>query len=770
MNHTLPAITLALALASTANAQGVRFGRMHLKQRAGQMEQQGMKRNNTPATVPMARLGSAADKPLDEYQEKRGDAFYRYVYAYGKDLMRSSETIYKKVKGDDGRWGEETLYDIGTYLYEYDSQGRVKAKTVSYGKNEDFVSYRVMVDYGTDGTTTYTRYELDSGNGGYWPARQWSCYDSGQLASSAEYDYDGRAKYARTFAKNGIATGGGNDLRKYVCSGTVNDSTVTHYWRDDSNAEWRQERIEANRHHNWGTGRLAVYKCYGTDEYYGSYEERMFEFGYDGLGRITSIKKYYTGNDDDSQPGWSGGTGGDGATYGSDSPARAGRAVTGEPQWRLEYSETYEYWGDEVYGVGNPWHDVFGMDGPLKRIYLDDEGYITQTLFERDASGKLLSVSYSDEDIEGVTETGTVEVDADGLITRIEDTSEETYGDDYYYYSDATEYTWEGGLVTEAVNTWHTKTRYPDGQHEYTEVTNFRYSYGEGSFTVTAENDQSANKDECTITDDGSRYSVATRSSTDGTWTDGYRFVREVQQEDVSFVMPDISADMAGFSPDSTVVASVAGRVVCAYDCGYDNDMNYGFHSIEEDNSYNYMNAISGKTYFAISHDGDETVCSDIEGRPIYVVAGGRLVRQYIYHEADYGNAGPTTGSGNAGMSRAATVPAGLAYDEITYTYDSRGRIAGRTEVSVSEDGTRTEEVKLEYTYNEAAAIATAEATAKAGVRLTGRTLGMADGGRFSVYNAAGQLLAEGTTEFTPAAAGIYIVKAGGLTAKVAVR
>lgn len=770
MNHTLPAITLALALAATANAQGVRFGRMHLKQRAGQMEQQGMKRNNTPATVPMARLGSAADKPLDEYQEKRGDAIYRYVYAYDKDLMRSSETIYKKVKGDDGRWGEETLYDIGNYLYEYDSQGRVKAKTVSYGKNEDFVSYRVMVDYGTDGTTTYTRYELDSGNGGYWPARQWSCYDSGQLASSAEYDYDGRAKYARTFAKNGIATGGGNDLRKYVCSGTVNDSTVTHYWRDDSNAEWRQERIEANRHHNWGTGRLAVYKCYGTDEYYGSYEERMFEFGYDGLGRITSIKKYYTGNDDDSQPGWSGGTGGDGATYGSDSQARARRAATGEPQWRLEYSETYEYWGDEVYGVGNPWHDVFGMDGPLKRIYLDDEGYITQTQFERDASGKLLSVSYSDEDIEGVTETGTVEVDADGLITRIEDTSEETYGDDYYYYSDATEYTWEGGLVTEAVNTWHTKTRYPDGQNEYTEVTNFRYSYGEGSFTVTAENDQSANKDECTITDDGSRYSVATRSSTDGTWTDGYRFVREVQQEDVSFVMPDISADMAGFSPDSTVVASVAGRVVCAYDCGYNDDMNYGFHSIEEDNSYNYMNAISGKTYFAISHDGDETVCSDIEGRPIYVVAGGRLVRQYIYHEADYGNAGPTTGSGNAGMSRAATVPAGLAYDEITYTYDSRGRIAGRTEVSVSEDGTRTEEVKLEYTYNEAAAIATAEATAKAGVRLTGRTLGMADGGRFSVYNAAGQLLAEGTTEFTPAAAGIYIVKAGGLTAKVAVR
>lgn len=463
MNHTLPAITLALALASTANAQGVRFGRMHLKQRAGQMEQQGMKRNNTPATVPMARLGSAADKPLDEYQEKRGDAFYRYVYAYDKDLMRSSETIYKKVKGDDGRWGEETLYDVGTYLYEYDSQGRVKAKTVSYGKNEDFVSYRVMVDYGTDGTTTYTRYELDSGDGGYRPARQWSCYDSGQLASSAEYDYDGWTKYARTFAKNGIATGGGNDLRKYECSGTLNDSTVTHYWRDDSNAEWRQERIEANRHHNWGTGRLAVYKCYGTDEYYGSYDERMFEFGYDGLGRITSIKKYYTGNDDDSQPGWSGGTGGDGATYGSDSQARARRAATGEPQWRLEYSETYEYWGDEVYGVGNPWHDVFGMDGPLKRIYLDDEGYITQTLFERDASGKLLSVSYSDEDIEGVTETGTIEVDADGLITRIEDTSEETYGDDYYYYSDATEYTWEGGLVTEAVNTWHTKTRYPDG-------------------------------------------------------------------------------------------------------------------------------------------------------------------------------------------------------------------------------------------------------------------------------------------------------------------
>lgn len=49
------------------------------------------------------------------------------------------------------------------------------------------------------------------------------------------------------------------------------------------------------------------------------------------------------------------------------------------------------------------------------------------------------------------------------------------------------------------------------------------------------------------------------------------------------------------------------------------------------------------------------------------MLANGRLVRQYYN---DY---------------------YGRPYYEISYTYDSDGRLTGRTEVSVSSDGTRTE-------------------------------------------------------------------------------
>ena len=770
MNKTLPAISLALLLAASADAQGVKFGRLHMKQRAERAAMAAAAKATTAADKAPTVKKATNDGVLDEYEEKRGDAIFRYVYAYDKDGLRSSETIYVKRKDDNGNWGEEQLYDVGTYLYEYDGSGRVKTKTVSYGKNELFTTYRVMVDYSED-LTTYTRYELYDGEGDYRRVKKWSCYPGGQLASVTNYEpYDGSTEREISISENGIITSEADYRSKYERTGTTNDSIITYYGRDYSNGNWLGERIEAYRYEPVGAGRLAEYKCYDAGEYYTSYEERKFTFEYDNLGRLVSLKKYYNGDDDEVVWGGSTDINGDGVIDENDRPARAPRAAGEEPEWKLEYNETYEYWGDEVYGVGNTWHDVFGMDGPLKRVYLDDEGYITETLFERDASGKLLSVTCSSEDIETVDATSTITVDADGHITKTEDTSEETYGDSRYYYSDATEYTWEGGQAVKAVNTWYTKNVYPEDTREYKEVTNIQYTYGEGTVTVIEETDQRRDPNEYTVTNDGKRHSVSTRYYDNGKWTDGYRFVREVQTEDVSFIMPNISADMAGFSPDSIVVASVAGRVVCAYDSEGWTDVSYGFHSVEEDNSYyNYMNTISGKNYFAIEHDGNETICSDIAGLPIYVLADGRLVRQYVYR-----NEGELNGSvvNNESMAkrRAATVPAGQAYDEISYAYDSHGRLTGRTEVSVSSDGTRTEEIKLEYTYNETLGVTSANATAKAGVTLNGRTLGTTDGSPISVFSADGRALAEGVTSFTPASAGIYVVKCGSLTVKVAVR
>lgn len=56
---------------------------------------------------------------------------FRYVFGYNKDRERSSETVYVKER-ENGVWGNETLLDVGRYIYEYDSQQRIKMKTVRY--------------------------------------------------------------------------------------------------------------------------------------------------------------------------------------------------------------------------------------------------------------------------------------------------------------------------------------------------------------------------------------------------------------------------------------------------------------------------------------------------------------------------------------------------------------------------------------------------------------------------------------------------------------
>lgn len=117
-----------------------------------------------------------------------------------------------------------------------------------------------------------------------------------------------------------------------------------------------------------------------------------------------------------------------------------------------------------------------------------------------------------------------------------------------------------------------------------------------------------------------------------------------------------------------------------------------------------------------------------------------------------------------------ADIPAGQAYDEITYKYDAEGRLAGKTEISVDENGTRTEDISLEYTYDEATGITSVEATANAGITLNGRRIGLSDNSAFSVCTLGGQVLASGVTQYTFASPGIYIVNAGNVKTKVLVK
>ena len=61
-------------------------------------------------------------------------------------------------------------------------------------------------------------------------------------------------------------------------------------------------------------------------------------------------------------------------------------------------------------------------------------------------------------------------------------------------------------------------------------------------------------------------------------------------------------------------------------------------------------------------------------------------------------------------------------------------------------------------------------ADAKVGVTLDGRRIGLSDNSAFSVCTVSGQVIAAGVTSYTFNSSGIYIINAGGITTKVAVK
>lgn len=780
MNKSFVLTLLAAAFMSqSAGAQGVKFGTRYMKQRIELRKQAAAKKAAARAAKETKALKAQAGNILDEYQEKVGDCVYRYVYAYDTNKMRSSERIFMKEK-TDGKWGAEKEITTGTYKYEYDSQRRLSVKTVTYTANDYFTTYRVTVNYG-DGITEYERGEWNEYDQRYRTTQRWSYHDNGVLASFTDYEHR-NGTVGSTFDTDGVNTGYIFNGTKMTFTGELNSPTVTYYegenWNDETQeyTSWRQKRQETYTY-DPATGKLAEYVV--TDEYD---DNKKYTYSYDAHGRITAIREYGEDGDNVEVPG--GDVNGDGVVDEADKPAVASAkaASTDNIEWVLDYEEMYTYYNDEVYGVGNSWHDVFGMDGPLASInVLDEDGERQETVFTRADDGRLTGITFPNQVTDSYyTSTDVATIDAEGQITKIEeeysyksgswDDDPNYNGEDRSIYSYfATEYTWEGGNVVKAYMT----DKYEEivsGQppYSYEQHETHRYTYGDGKVTIKKYGDDGTTLASTTVIEEQGTMRNVRHSVHSGTTTEDEYIARYVQTEDIAFVRPNLAADVEGMTADSTIVVSVAGRVVCAYEGAWNTQ--FGYAVTEYDNTAYYVNTMSGATYFTVEQDGGETICRDFYGLPIYILTGGRLTKEYKYYDVAQEIGPEVDPEMRAAAVLSADIPAGQAYDEITYKYDAEGRLAGKTEISVDENGTRTEDISLEYTYDEATGITSVEATANAGITLNGRRIGLSDNSAFSVCTLGGQVLASGVTQYTFASPGIYIVNAGNVKTKVLVK
>ena len=475
---------------------------------------------------------------------------------------------------------------------------------------------------------------------------------------------------------------------------------------------------------------------------------------------------------------------GDGVVDEADKPvvASAKAALTDNIEWVLNYEEMYTYYNDDVYGVGDTWHDVFGMDGPLASInVLDEDGERQETVFTRADDGRLTGITFPNQVTDSYyTSTDVATIDGKGQILKI--VEEYSYksgswdddpnynGEDRSIYSYfATEYTWEGGNVVKAYMTdKYEETVSGQPPYSYEQHETHRYTYGDGKVTIKKYGDDGTTLASTTVIEEQGTIRNVRHSVHSGTTTEDEYIARYVQTEDIAFVRPNLAADVEGMTADSTIVVSVAGRVVCAYEGAWNTQ--FGYAVTEYDNTAYYANTMSGATYFTVEQDGGETICRDIYGLPIYILTGGRLTKEYKYYDVAQEIGPEVDPEMRAAAMLSADIPAGQAYDEITYKYDAEGRLAGKTEISVDENGTRTEDISLEYTYDEATGITSVEATANAGITLNGRRIGLSDNSAFSVCTLGGQVLASGVTQYTFASPGIYIVNAGNVKTKVLVK
>ena len=758
MKKILP---LALALvAMGASAQSLQFGKKRVPRKTCV---EAVKQSQHKQVM---RSAKAKFIPIDEAQtvDDNGHIF-RYVYGYDKDGQRVSEAIYCKEKQSNGSYVDKGLVARGTYQYIYDTNGRLVAKSVDYGTtNNDygFYSYFVQVNYRDDGKVLYAKYvKSDNAVDGYNSASEvWSYYPDGKLAMyTAEGDGQTPEYYKLTELGNVKEAGlfkGWDQVDKILelmpcrtVEGELNDSTITYYGRIySSSGENTRDKTKVEHYKYSPTGLLMEYTVYG-----GRGDDRKTVYAYDDLGRIVSWKKYYA-NDDDSDAGYA-----SNMSRGMSEWDHSAEAPAKEPEWQTEpeFCQTWTYLDNTtVWGIGNPWHDVFNLDGPATEILLVDEGYTTRNTFEWTAPGKLKNYTYYDEDIDGVTEDNKIEVDADGHIVKNVWTSKESGS---YEESETTTYKWDGDKLVSASEV---EERGSEG-YKTKYVSDYTYTFGDNYYRKDSKQydvqtdgvPSEASTSTLTVTRKGNMLrSVETYSGLN----EPYITVLDVQNEDITFTLPNILKDMEGFTADIPVVASQKGRVVAATSRNrYGADEGYNLTQTDE----LYFNTL-GDQYCSLEHDGDFTLGRNIEGLPLFVLKNGQVQKVYYYYEEDF-PLEPAT------QSLDLTVPKGKSYDEVTYSYNDAGQLIGQQIVEVDADGTRTETVKLEYKYDPTG-IGHLEMDTQAGITLQGRMLNLKNGATFSVVNLGGVVLAGKVNAYTFQSPGIYLIKVGKQTIKVKVK
>lgn len=710
-----------------------------------------------------------------------GDGLFRYVFAYDSNKQRSSETIYYKER-NAGVWGSESLYEVGNYSYQFDSKGRLKVKEVKYslGKPE-FQTYRIMVDYNDnavagEAVSTFKRYTL-ADNNNYQLEEQWGLYANGQLASHSLFNsYDAVShRYDENGTINAILSydfSGDRLVTKVTKSGTLNDSTIVHY--EDGMPSWT-ERYR----YDGKTGRPLEYTKWGktVDAFHNVLE-------YDAQGRIVLDEHYVDSADDDvdyptgaafsgkrrkgarmpfMSAGWSEATADARKADAAPRRNRTESAMT-EPEWKLDERITYKYFNDEVYPVSNSWRSVMYMEGPLSECVFLEKGDETEPDYEerivctRDASGKITAVNHTYSKEEGSEKSSVYVVDAAGHVTNRTYTNKETCGDRTETYVEDNQYVWDSDRCVSMVET----NGYTTGQQ--TKISHvYTYDTAANKFTdelrITHENGtDEPSTVTYTVQQNGTSVEATNKES-------GYcnsRYIREVQQEDVSFIAPNMLKDFDGAYPEPRTVISVKGRVVTT--ATGPRGKYYGYVEVPalNDADNQYLTLAPGQ-YFSVKRVGNQLVCSNIDGFPVYVVEGNLLKKEYIYLD-NVSSVTPQTSV--APVAKAAD---GVECTEVEYFYSQYGLLVGQTLTDISADGKRTENISIEYKYDETTGIGTYEATT-AKMQLSGRSLGLTDGTTFSVYTLGGIQLAANVADYTFASSGVYIVKVGGKSVKLTVK
>ncbi len=710
-----------------------------------------------------------------------GDGLFRYVFAYDSNKQRSSETIYYKER-NAGVWGSESLYEVGNYSYQFDSKGRLKVKEVKYSLGKpQFQTYRIMVDYNDnaaagEAVSTFKRYTLADDNN-YQLEEQWSLYANGQLASHSLFNsYDAVShRYDENGTINAILSydfSGDRLVTKVTKSGTLNDSTIVHY--KDGMPSWT-ERYR----YDGKTGRPLEYTTWGktVDAFHNVWE-------YDAQGRIVLNEHYIDRADDDvdyltvaafsgkrrkaarlpfMSVGWSEAAANARKADTAPRRNRTESAMT-EPEWKLDERITYKYFNDEVYPVSNSWRSVMYMEGPMSECVFLEKGdetepdYEERIVFTRDASGKITAVNHTYSKEEDSEKSSVYVVDAAGHVTRRTYTNKETSGDRTETYVEDNQYVWDSDRCVSMVET----NGYTPGQQT---KTSHVYTYDTAANKFTDElriKHENVTDEPSTVTYTVQQNGTSVEATNKESAYCNSRYIREVQQEDVSFIAPNMLKDFDGAYPEPRTVISVKGRVVTT--ATGPRGKYYGYVEVPalNDADNQYLTLAPGQ-YFSVKRVGNQLVCSDIDGFPVYVVEGNLLKKEYIYLD---NTSSVTPQTSVAPVAKAAD---GVECTEVEYIYSQYGLLVGQILTDISADGKRTENISIEYKYDEATGIGTYEATT-AKMQLSGRSLGLTDGTTFSVYTLDGTQLAANVADYTFASSGVYIVKVGGKSVKLTVK